>query len=33
VDAALDRLNNLLDHKLGRLSEKKGRVSYGGEPV
>lgn len=33
IDAALDRLTNLLEHKLGKISEKKGRVSFGGEPV
>jgi hypothetical protein len=33
VDAALDSLNNLLDHKVGRLSERKGRLSFGGEPA
>jgi ribosome-associated translation inhibitor RaiA len=33
VDAAIDRLTNLLEHRLGKLSEKKGRVSYGGEPA
>jgi hypothetical protein len=30
VAAALGKLNNLLDHKLGRLSEKKGRPGFGG---
>lgn len=33
VDSALDKLNNQLDHKLGRLSDRKGRVSFGGEPA
>ena len=33
IDVALDRLTNMLEHKLGKISEKKGRVSFGGEPV
>jgi len=31
VDAALDKLVAQLDHKLGRLSDRKGRTPYGGE--
>jgi hypothetical protein len=31
VAEALDKLNNMLEHKLGRLADKKGRPSYGGE--
>jgi hypothetical protein len=29
VSAALEKLHSLLDHKLGRLADKKGRPSYG----
>ena len=29
VAAALDKLHSLLDHKLGRLADKKGRPSFG----
>ena len=28
VAAALEKLNNLLDHRLGRLADKKGRPSF-----
>jgi len=31
VADALEKLHHLLDHKLGRLTDKKGRASYGGE--
>jgi ribosome-associated translation inhibitor RaiA len=31
VGGALDKLAALLDHKLGRLSDKKGRTSYAGD--
>jgi ribosome-associated translation inhibitor RaiA len=31
LDAALDKLAALLEHKLGRLSERKGRTPYSGE--
>jgi hypothetical protein len=31
VDAALDKLVAQLDHKLGRLGERKGRTAMGGE--
>jgi|SRR5215510_6538856 len=31
VSSALDKLVHALDHKLGRLSDRKGRTSYGGE--
>jgi hypothetical protein len=31
VSAALEKLHSLLDHKLGRLADKKGRPSYGGD--
>jgi ribosome-associated translation inhibitor RaiA len=30
-DGALDKLVSSLDHKLGRLGERKGRTSYSGE--
>jgi ribosome-associated translation inhibitor RaiA len=32
VGSALDKLGSLLDRKLGRLNDRRGRVSYGGEP-
>ena len=32
VDAALDKLVAQLDHKLGRLSQRKGRTPMGDEP-
>jgi len=31
LDGALDKLVALLDHKLGRLGDRKGRTSYSGE--
>ena len=31
LDGALDKLVSLLDHKLGKLHDRKGRPSYGGE--
>jgi len=31
LDGALNKLGALLDHKLGRLSDRKGHVSMGGE--
>ncbi len=31
VSAALEKLHSLLDHKLGRLADKKGRPGYGGD--
>jgi ribosome-associated translation inhibitor RaiA len=31
LDGALDKLASLLEHKLGRLGERKGRTSFGGE--
>ena len=31
VSSALDKLAHLLDHKLGRLGDRKGRTPYGGE--
>jgi ribosome-associated translation inhibitor RaiA len=31
LDGALDKLVSLLEHKLGRLNERKGRTSFGGE--
>ncbi len=31
LDGALDKLGALLDHKLGRLSDRKGQVSMGGD--
>ena len=31
VESALEKLHNLLDHKLGRLSDKKGRPSHAGD--
>lgn len=33
VSGALDKLGNLLEHKLGRLGAKKGRIPYGGEEL
>jgi ribosomal subunit interface protein len=33
VDAAIDKLVAQLDHKLGKLSDRKNRVSFGGEPA
>src|SRR5262245_20178928 len=30
VESALDKLVHALDHKLGRLSDRKGRVPFGG---
>src|SRR3954447_14934518 len=32
INGALDKLIALLEHKLGRLSDRKGRPSYGDEP-
>lgn len=31
LDGALDKLAALLEHKLGRLGDRKGRTSYSGE--
>jgi ribosome-associated translation inhibitor RaiA len=31
IDGALDKLSALLEHKLGRLGERKGRTSFSGE--
>ena len=31
LDGALDKLASLLEHKLGRLGERKGRTSFSGE--
>jgi hypothetical protein len=31
VATALEKLHHLLDHKLGRLADRKGRPSYGGD--
>ena len=31
IDGALDKLTSLLEHKLGRLNERKGRPSFGGD--
>jgi ribosome-associated translation inhibitor RaiA len=33
LDGALEKLVALLDHKLGRLHEKKGHSSFGDEPA
>jgi len=33
IDGALDKLAALLEHKLGRLGERKGRTSYSGDAV
>ena len=33
LEGALAKLLAVLDHKLGRLREHKGRTSYGGEPT
>ena len=33
LDGALDKLVALLDHKLGRLGERKGRPAFGDEPA
>jgi ribosome-associated translation inhibitor RaiA len=33
LDGALDKLIALLEHKLGRLGERKGRAAFGDEPA
>lgn len=33
LEGALDKLVALLEHKLGRLGERKGRLAYGDEPA
>jgi ribosome-associated translation inhibitor RaiA len=32
LDGAIEKLATTLDRRLGKLNEKKGRVSFGGEP-
>lgn len=31
IDGALEKLSSLLEHKLGRLGDRKGRTSFSGE--
>lgn len=33
IDGAADKLQKALDRTLGRLGDKKGRTSYGGDPA